>query len=86
MLKSIIQGIIEAAIGSVARLWKDNSARQRRRLELQGLLDDPKWRFRNTKVLSRSVGLPEAETADILLEIGARASTISDHWTLKPRR
>ena len=57
-----------------------------RRALLKEMLDDPKWQWRSMATMSRVIGTPTAETARLLIGIGARGSTKEDGmWGYKTK-
>ena len=51
------------------------------------MLEDPRFEWRSIDTLARAVGTPEAKARDLLISIGARASTegSSEVWGLTSR-
>jgi len=89
--------IIGATIGAVATLaggWLTNwlqtkraaSLADKRRDTLKRMLNGDKYIWRSIKVLAASIGANEETTAELLLEVDARASlTNNESWALVAR-
>jgi hypothetical protein len=90
-------GIVGALVGASATLagnwltyWLGNrrasSLAETRRGRLRQMLSGAKYKWRSLSVLAASIGADENTTAELLLEINARASmTNSGSWTLVSR-
>jgi hypothetical protein len=69
------------AVPGAVRDWK-------RKKILREMLKEPTYEWRNLTTLARSIGASEEKTRDLLISIGARASTSpgeSEHWGLISR-
>lgn len=90
-------GVVGAAIGAVATLsgnclsfWLQNkrqsSLAEKRRQRLRQMLGGERYTWRSIEALAAAVGADESTTAELLIEIDARASmSNSKSWALVSR-
>jgi len=87
-------GAIVGALSTLASTWlahilsskRENSLDDKRRARLKMLLSGKRYKWRNIKTLSASIGADEIKTAELLLEIDARASLSNNSsWGLISR-
>ena len=81
-IASLIQALLEAAKG-LPGLRRD----QKRKDLLRSMLEDKTYKWRSLSTLARSIGASDDKTRELLISIGARASTAqgSEVWGLKSR-
>jgi hypothetical protein len=60
---------------------------QKRKQILREMLEDPRYQWRSLATLARTIGTSEKKTKDLLISIGARASTGrgEELWGLRTR-
>src|SRR5438105_2678085 len=85
-----ITGIVATLGGSWVTHWLSNrrasSLAEKRRERLRQMLSGEKYVWRSLPVLAAAVGADESVTAELLIEIDARASlTNSGSWALVSR-
>lgn len=78
-----IFSIVNSAIVSVYGIFSSNRARNRQKDILRRRLVNPQYKWRTFKSLCLSIRQDENTTKELLIELGAHASTKSkDVWTL----
>jgi hypothetical protein len=92
-----IAGIVGAVIGggvTLGGIWlthhlqhgRSLSLAEKRRARLRQMLSGEKFKWRSLSVLAASIGADEATTAELLIEIDARASIANNQsWALVSR-
>lgn len=90
-----VLGALIGIFGTLAATWLSHwlqnrrtlSLDEKRRAELLRRLSGPKYAWRSIEHLSAAIGASETVTAELLLEIGARASlTNNKSWALESRK
>lgn len=80
---------LASIIDNLVRLITDRGWRRDRRQKqiLRELLSDPRFEWRSIDTLARAIGAPDDRTRELLVMIGARASTGSGRevWALRSR-
>jgi hypothetical protein len=79
-----ILNIVNAIVLSLFGLFSSNLARNRKKKILRNRLSKDGWRWRSFASLCNAIREDEGTTRELLIEIGARASTKrKDVWTLE---
>jgi hypothetical protein len=81
-IAGLFQALLEAAKG-LPGLRRD----QKRKAVLRSMLEDPAYNWRSLATLARSIGVSDDKTRELLVSIGARASTTGqgEVWGLTSR-
>ena len=81
-LASFIDGVFEM-LRELPRVYRDH---KRKRI-LREMLEDPRYKWRGIGTLARSIGSSEDDARELLVSIGARASTGAGEelWGLRSR-
>jgi hypothetical protein len=78
-----IFSIVNSVIVSLYGIFSSNRARNRQKEILRKMLLNPRYKWRTFKSLRLSIRQDENSTKELLIELGAHASTKSkDAWTL----
>jgi hypothetical protein len=82
VLSTVIDKLFEAGKG-VPGLRRD----QKRKRMLREMLEDDRYQWRSLATLARTIGASEEKTKELLISIGARASTGrgEELWGLRTR-
>ena len=76
-------GVVTGIFSSAVTFFSDRRARQVRKKVLRDRLSKDGWKWRRFESLRRAIRQDEYVTRDLLIELGARASTKrKDVWTL----
>ncbi len=79
-----IYNFVNAFVLSVAGVFSTRWVRKRKKDILRNRLSKDGWEWRSFRNLCRSIREDEATTRDLLVELGARASTKHKNlWTLE---
>ena len=79
-----IYNFVNAFVLSVAGVFSSRWVRKRKKDILRNRLSKDGWKWRSFQGLCRSIREDESTTRDLLVELGARASTKSKNvWTLE---
>lgn len=82
-MDEIIYNFVNAVILSVVGVFSHRRVRNRQKQILRDRLLRDGWKWRRFSSLCRAIREDEASTKELLIELGARASTKSnDTWTL----
>jgi hypothetical protein len=82
-MEEIIYNFVNAFVLSLAGLFGTHWVSDRRKRILRNRLTKDGWKWRRFKSLCRAIREDENSTKDLLIELGARASTKRrDVWTL----
>jgi hypothetical protein len=82
-VEEIIYNFVNAIVLSLAGLFGGQSARRQKKKILSNRLASGRWKWRSFQSLCRAIREDEDTTRDLLIELGARASTKQkDMWTL----
>jgi hypothetical protein len=82
-VEEIIYNIVNALVLSLVGLFSSEHARDRKKEILRNRLLKDGWKWRRLESLCRAIREDENTIKELLIELGARASTKSrDVWTL----
>jgi len=82
-LEEWIFSVVNSVIVSLYGIFSNNRARDRQKQILRKRLLNPRYKWRTFKSLCLSIRQDENSTKELLIELGAHASTKSkDVWTL----
>jgi hypothetical protein len=82
-VEELIWNFVNAIFLSLVGIFSSQRARSRKKDILRGRLSKDGWKWRTLGSLCRSIREDEVPTKELLIEIGARASTKrKDVWTL----